>query len=67
MAPVHERMPVIIASENWKDWLTKPFERVESLVASYTDSEMQAWPVDRRVGKTVEEGAGLIEPIDEGR
>ena len=63
MAPIHDRMPVIISPENWKDWLAEPVEKIEGLVVSYPDAEMQAWPVSRRVSKTVDDDRGLIEQL----
>ncbi|MBL0166312.1 MAG: SOS response-associated peptidase [Propionivibrio sp.] len=61
MEPIHERMPVIISPEHWQDWLAEPVEKVERLVAPYPAAGMQAWPVSRRVSKTVDDDAGLIE------
>lgn len=61
MQPIHERMPVIISPEHWQDWLAEPVEKVERLVAACPDTNMQAWPVSRRVSKTVDDDAGLIE------
>ena len=65
MAPIHERMPVIVSPDHWLDWLTAPVEKINSLIIHCTDGELQAWPVSRRVGKTVEEDAGLIERTGE--
>ena len=61
MEPIHERVPVIISPEHWQDWLAEPVEKVERLVAPYPAAGMQAWPVSRRVSKTVDDDAGLIE------
>lgn len=63
MEPIHDRMPVIISQENWKDWLAEPVDKIEGMVAAYPDAEMQAWPVSRRVSKTVDDDSGLIEPL----
>ncbi len=63
MAPVHDRMPVIISPENWRVWLAEPAEAMERLVAPFPDTGMQAWPVSRRVSKTVDDDAGLIDPV----
>lgn len=66
MEPIHDRMPVIISPENWRAWLSEPAENIAGLVIADPDTEMQAWPVSRRVSKTVDDDAGLIETIDEG-
>lgn len=63
MDPIHDRMPVILAPEQWQAWLTAPVENVEPLVRPYDATVMQAWPVDRRVSKTQDDDAALIEPI----
>jgi putative SOS response-associated peptidase YedK len=63
MEPIHDRMPVIIAPENWGRWLSAPVEEVAELVRPYPADSMLAWPVSRRVSKTVEDDTGLIEAI----
>lgn len=64
MAPIHDRMPVIIAPEQWQAWLSAPMETIAPLVAPCDASLMQAWPVVRRVSKTQDDDANLIEPIE---
>ena len=66
MEPIHERMPVIINPEDWKDWLAAPTEDVEGLLNPCFDAELQAWAVDRRVSRTIEEDARLIEAVGLG-
>ncbi len=60
MQPIHDRMPVIIAAEDWAKWLAGPVEDIEPLVRPCAAEEMQAWPVDRRVSKTSEDDAELM-------
>lgn len=64
MTPIHERMPVIVAPENWQSWLSGAPEDIAGLVVPYRDGELQAWPVSRRVSKTQDDDAELIEPIE---
>jgi putative SOS response-associated peptidase YedK len=64
MEPIHDRMPVIVAPENWQSWLNGMSEEVGGMVAPYKDGELQAWPVSRRVSKTQDDDAGLIESIE---
>lgn len=45
--------------ESWKP----PADEIQSLVRPYDAETMQAWPVDRRVSKTADDDARLIEPI----
>ena len=63
MEPIHDRMPVILRAEDWQAWLEAPVEDIQPLVCPYEADAMQAWPVDRRVSRTVDDDAGLIEPI----
>lgn len=63
MEPIHDRMPVIIAPEDWGRWLSAPVDQVADLVRPYPEDGMLAWPVSRRVSKTVDDDAGLIETI----
>lgn len=64
MAPIHDRMPVIISPEDWQRWLAAPVEDVAELVRPYPAEAMQAWPVSRRVSKTVDDDAKLMAAIE---
>ena len=65
LAEVHDRMPVILAPENWPVWLgekeTDPAE-LKSLLQPYTAEDMIIWPVDKRVGDPKNKDPLLIEP-----
>jgi putative SOS response-associated peptidase YedK len=61
MEPIHDRMPVIIAPEDWERWLSAPVTEIGELVRPYPAEAMRVWPVSRRVSKTVDDDAGLIE------
>jgi putative SOS response-associated peptidase YedK len=63
MAPIHDRMPVIIGADDWQAWLSAPAEAVMPMLEPPSASLIQAWPVSRRVSKTAEDDAGLIEPL----
>jgi putative SOS response-associated peptidase YedK len=66
MAPIHDRMPVIIERAQWAAWLargTSERNEVEPLMTQLDAGEMQAWPVSRAVSRGTAEGAELIEPI----
>jgi len=63
MAPIHDRMPVIVGLHHWKNWLTGSADAAQQLVAPYPAEEMQAWPVSRRVSRSTEQGPELIEAI----
>lgn len=61
MKPIHDRMPVIVAPENWQSWLSDAPEFITGLLGPYRDGELAAWPVSRRVSKTQDDDPGLIE------
>jgi putative SOS response-associated peptidase YedK len=66
LAPVHDRMPVILRPENWPLWLgevpTDPVQ-LKALLVPYPADDMVIWPVDRRVGNVKNNDRSLIEPI----
>ena len=66
MAPIHDRMPVMLVPEHWAAWLdrgnTDP-ATLPSLMQGLPDGAMQAWAVARTVGRSSAEGPGLIEPL----
>lgn len=61
MQPIHDRMPVIVARDNWNDWLSGPPDDAASLIAPCDAAAMQAWPVSHRVNRPSEEGPELAE------
>jgi putative SOS response-associated peptidase YedK len=63
MVPVHDRMPVIVASEQYEAWLSAPPAEAFELVKPFRAEAMQVWPVSKRVSRSAEEGADLIEPL----
>lgn len=65
MAPVHDRMPVLIDPAHWRDWLAAPPEAVTVLLAPPPAEAMRAWRVDRRVSRVSEDDAGLIAALAE--
>jgi putative SOS response-associated peptidase YedK len=64
MAPIHDRMPVIVAPEHWQEWLAAPTEAALPLLAPHPAAGMRAWSVSRRVSKAGDDDAALIEPIE---
>lgn len=63
MLPVHDRMPVIVAPDNYEAWLTGEADEVSNLVRPYSTDEMQVWTVSKRVSRSGEEGADLVKPL----
>ena len=66
MKNLHNRMPVILAPEHFETWLDEEADtaELESLLKPY-EGELEAYEVDKRVGKVRENDEGLIEPVEE--
>lgn len=70
MAPIHDRMPVLLPPEHWAAWLSRGLTdpaALAPLMAGPPDTgpgAMQAWPVGRGVGRASADGPALIEPLD---
>lgn len=62
MAPIHDRMPVIVAPADRQAWLEAPADEAAHLVAPAPDEGLRAWPVNRRVNRAIDDDPGLIEP-----
>jgi putative SOS response-associated peptidase YedK len=67
MAPIHDRMPLILPPEAWADWLARGQTDATALApllqAQPDAGAMQAWPVARAVGRASADGPGLIAPL----
>ena len=65
LAPIHDRMPVILTPEYWPAWLgehpANP-EELKSLLVPYPAENMIIWPVDKRIGNVNNKDPSLIEP-----
>lgn len=66
VAPIHNRMPVILHREDYEMWLDPDFEEREpltSLLKPYPEEAMEAYPVGRRVNNPANDEPGCIEPV----
>lgn len=66
LAPLHDRMPAVIAPDCWGDWLGENSPREgapETLLRPYPDKAMALWAVDRRVGNVKNDSPDLFEPL----
>lgn len=66
MAPIHDRMPVILAPEQFDAWLDPGYRDTAALnqwLRPAAPEGMRAWPVGIRVGSARNEGAELIDPL----
>ena len=66
MAPVHDRMPVILRSENQDAWLRREAtpKELKALLAAFPATEMTSFPVSAAVNRTEVDHEGLVEEID---
>jgi len=63
---LHDRMPVILAEEDWPKWLGEtPASDAElkALLKPYSSEQMKLWPVDKKVGNVRNNGPDLIRPV----
>ncbi len=62
VAPVHDRMPLILAPAAWRSWLAGSAAEAMALLAPAPEATLRSWPVSQRVNRVQEDGPGLIEP-----
>lgn len=68
VAPIHNRMPVILRPEDEGDWLSREVtdaDFIERLFAPFAADDMFAYPVSKAVNNVRNDGPELIEPLDE--
>jgi putative SOS response-associated peptidase YedK len=66
VAPIHDRMPVILPRETWATWLRQEQVTKEALLAllkPYPAVRMRVYSVSSRVNSVKNDDAGLIEPM----
>jgi putative SOS response-associated peptidase YedK len=62
---LHGRMPVLVAPENWADWLGETAASdtdLKALLKPFPGAGMVFWPVDRRVGNVRNDSPDLFAP-----
>ena len=67
MAPIHDRMPVILPATAWDAWLdpdNNDLVDLNGLLVPASDSLLTMHPVSTEVNKVSNKGPELIEPID---
>ena len=66
MAPIHDRMPAIVAPAQWDAWLDRKLQdpvALAPLLRGLPLAAMQAWRVERAVSRASNEGPALIAPL----
>ena len=65
MAPIHDRMPVILEPQNWAAWLDRDTDpaAVLAMLKPAPSELLEAYPVSSLVNKVDHDGPRLIEPL----
>lgn len=66
IAPLHNRMPVILAPESYERWLDPDMDqpdKLERLLRPYSADEMTAYPVGTRVNNPANDTSECIRPL----
>ena len=59
VAPLHERMPVIVRPDLMKGWLSGDDGRLDKVFSPYDPSLMECWPVSPRVNRPIHDDPQL--------
>ena len=66
VAPIHDRMPVIVHPRDWPAWLgeeSDDTDRLRAIMRPYPAEEMTVWPVSARVSSPKNDDAELLTPL----
>jgi putative SOS response-associated peptidase YedK len=68
MAPIHDRMPVVLPAEAWDCWLDREAElaTISALLVPCPADLLEAWPVSTLVNRAAVDTPQLLEPLSEG-
>jgi len=62
--PIHDRMPVLLAPEDWSTWLESDTPgQLSALLVPAPDEVLTAFPVGNRVNSPANDDAACIEPL----
>jgi len=64
---IHERMPAVVAEENWDRWLDTAFsetDKLSELLRPFDPKALEAWKVGREVNAPKNQGPQLIAAAD---
>jgi putative SOS response-associated peptidase YedK len=65
LAPIQDRMPVIIERADWPVWLGEAEGDPAALLRPVPNDVLRVWQVDKKVGNVRNDGPDLIKPIAE--
>ena len=66
MATIHNRMPVILESGTWDNWVdpAATTSQLSKLLAPCPDATIRIWPVSSAVNNITAENANLLNPVE---
>lgn len=64
MAPIHDRMPVIIAPADWPVWLGEREDEWHKLLQPYPSDQLTCWPVSQRVNSGRVNDPSLLNKVE---
>ncbi len=64
VAPIHDRMPVVIGAQDFEQWLTGDPVEASALLRPAADDLLEAVAVSNRVNKADNDDPGLLDPIE---
>ena len=65
MSVLHDRMPVILEERDWPTWLGEAEGDAPALMRPAADDVLHLWPVSRAVNSVRNNGAELLDRIDD--
>ena len=66
MAPIHDRMPVILEERDWPLWLGETEGEAAALLRPAAEGVLRVWPVSRAVNTPRNDGPALLAPVGAG-
>lgn len=68
LAPIHDRMPAVLAPEDYDAWLDAEAvsaEDASALLAPAPEQMLEAFPISERVNRVANDDASILEPVGE--
>ena len=65
MAPIHDRMPIVLEAHDWPVWLGEEEGDPKTLLRPAAGTVLKTWPVSTDVNSVRHNGAELLRPVRE--
>ena len=66
MAPIHDRMPVLLDPDEEETWLSGTGDDPRSVLDPYDGDDLRTYPVSRAVNSPDNDSPSVVEPVDVG-